>query len=308
MSTTLAGSVLETIGRTPVVELRRLTAGEDCRIFVKLEMLNPGGSHKVRIALAMVHRAEQEGLLRRGSGQTIIEPTGGNTGLGLAMVAAVYGYRLVLVVPDNYSSAKQRLLRAYGAQVVLSDSRLGGNSHGERAVELLFDHPDWVLLNQQGNPANPGAHESSTAVEILRDFGDELPDVLVAGVGTGGHLTGVGRALRLRRPDLRIVAVVPPGCSLKANRFQPHGIQGLAVGLVPDVLDVGLIDEEVEVDVDEARQMLRTLLRVEGLGVGLSSAANVAAAYAYASRMARGCRVLTFAYDGAADYLDLLDD
>lgn len=300
----VASSVLELIGGTPVVRLARLDADLEQSLYLKLEMVNPGGSHKARIALAMVLAAEQEGVLVRNSGQTIIEPTGGNTGTGLAMVAAVRGYRLVLVVPDNYSPAKQRLLRAYGAEVVLSDHRRGGNSHGERALELLFDHPDWVLLNQQANPANPAIHEQVTAAEILNDMAGGLPDVLVAGVGTGGHLTGVGRALRRANPDLRIVAVVPTGCSFRSRTFVVHHLQGLAVGLVPDNLDVGLIVDEVEVDVETAREMMITLMRTEGLAVGLSSAANVVAARACARTAPGARRILTFAYDSANDYID----
>jgi cysteine synthase A len=299
----IAGSLLDLIGATPVLELRRLTAGLDRRLFVKLELLNPGGSHKVRVALGMVLAAEADGLLVRGSGQTILEPTGGNTGTGLAMVAALLGYRLVLVIPDNYSPAKQRLLRAYGAEIVLSDHRRGGNSHGELAIELQFAHPDWVLLNQQANPANPAMHERTTAVELLEAFAGDLPDVLVAGVGTGGHLTGIGRTLRRHRPDLHIAAVVPPGCSHREDRFAVHGLQGLAVGLVPANLDVALIDEEITVAVPEAVAMMRTLMRTEGLAVGLSSAANLVAALRCARGRPAGTRVLTFAYDSAADYL-----
>lgn len=299
----IASSVLDLIGRTPLLELRRLTAGLDRTVYLKLEMLNPGGSHKARIALNMVLAAEQEGLLVRGSGQTILEPTGGNTGIGLAMVAASLGYRLVLVIPDNYSPAKQRLLRAFGAEIVLSDHHLGGNSHGEKAMELQFDHPDWILLNQQANPANPAVHDRTTAIELLEAFSGKLPDVMIAGVGTGGHLTGIGRTLRRHRQDLRIVAVAPPGCSYTQNRFTTHRLQGLAVGLVPANLDVALIDEEIVVAEDEAATMMRTLMRVEGLAVGLSSAANVVAALTCARTCRPGTKILTFAYDSAQDYL-----
>jgi cysteine synthase A len=299
----IGSSILDLVGNTPVVDLRRIADGLDRRILMKLEMLNPGGSHKVRIALNMILAAEAEGFLVRGSGQTIIEPTGGNTGIGLAMSAAVLGYRLVLVIPDNYSPIKQELLRSFGAEVVLSDHTRGGNSHGEKAIELLFDNPSWVLLNQQANPANPAAHERTTAAELLADLGHDLPDVLVAGVGTGGHLSGVGRVLRSHKPGLRIVAVTPKGCSLRRNQFVSHHLQGLAVGLVPANLDLDLIDDEIEVTEAEAEAAMGTLMRVEGLAVGLSSAANVVASLAYAERMPRGATILTFAYDAAQDYL-----
>ncbi|GAA2879049.1 PLP-dependent cysteine synthase family protein [Nonomuraea rubra] len=305
MTRAIGDSVLDVIGSTPMVRLARLTRDLDRDVYIKLELLNPGGSHKVRIALNMVLEAEREGLLTRGSGQTIIEPTGGNTGTGLAMAAAVLGYRLVLVVPDNYSPTKQAMLRAYGAEVLLADHRLGGNAHGERAMELLFENPDWVLLNQQANPANPQIHDRATALEIYRDFGGEVPDAMVAGVGTGGHLTGVGRTLRAFREDLRITAVVPRDCSLLKNRFVIHHLQGLAVGLVPAVLQVELIDDEIEVDYDDAVAMMARLMRTEGLAVGLSSAANVVAALECARRLPAGSRILTFAYDSAHDYLNV---
>lgn len=308
VETGIAMSVLDVIGGTPVVRLARLDAVLDRRIYVKLEMLNPGGSHKVRIALNMIRAAETDGELVRGSGQTIIESTGGNTGIGLAMAAAILGYRLVLVIPDNYSPSKQRLLRSYGAEVVLSDHRLGSNSHAELALKLLFDNPDWVMLNQQANPANPEIHERTTAVEILTAFDNVVPDAMVAGVGTGGHLTGVGRVLKNRNGAMRIAAVLPEGCSLRENRFVGHGLQGLAVGLVPAVLDMTLIDEEISVTYAEAVEMMGRLMRTEALAVGISSAANLVAASRWAKEFPPGSCILTFAYDGILDYLDVLPD
>ncbi|MEU4742602.1 PLP-dependent cysteine synthase family protein [Actinosynnema sp. NPDC023658] len=306
--TAIADSVLDAIGGTPIVRLSRVQPDLDRELLLKLEMVNPGGSHKVRIALNMILEAENAGDLVRGSGQTIIEPTGGNTGTGLAMAAAVLGYKLVLVIPDNYSKSKQQLLRSYGADVRLSDHRRGGNSHGEMAISLLFDNPDWVMLNQQANPANPAIHERTTALEILSAMRGRVPDALVAGVGTGGHLTGIGRVLRKHNPDLRIVAVLPEGCSLLENRFVHHSIQGLAVGLVPAVLDVDLIDSEIQVAHGDAIDMMRRLMQTEGLGVGISSAANVVAACRLAKELDEGACILTFAYDGVLDYLDALPD
>ncbi|MFJ6673492.1 PLP-dependent cysteine synthase family protein [Actinosynnema sp. NPDC091369] len=304
----IADSVLDAIGDTPIVRLSRLEPDLDRELLVKLELLNPGGSHKVRIALNMILEAEKDGELVRGSGQTIIESTGGNTGIGLAMAAAILGYRLVLVIPDNYSPAKQRLLRSYGAEVRLSDHTLGNNSHADMALGLLFDNPDWVMLNQQANPANPAIHERTTAVEIMDALGSRLPDALVAGVGTGGHITGVGRVLSEHQPSMRVVAVQPEGCSLRENRFVTHPIQGLAVGLVPAVLDLGLVSDEEQVSFEDARQMMRRVMRTEGLAVGISSAANLVAACRVARALPPGSRVLTFAYDGVHDYLDALPD
>lgn len=301
-------SVLEAVGRTPVVRLSRLTADVDRQVFVKLENLNPGGSHKVRIALNMIRDAEGSGVLVPGAGQTVIEPTGGNTGLGLAMAAAVLGYRLVLVIPDNYSPRKRQLLELFGAEVVLSDSSRGGNSHGELASELLLDHPDWLMLNQQANPANPAAHRQSTGPELLAEFSGQTIDAFVAGVGTGGHLTGVGQVLKEAYPDLSIWAVQPEGCSLLDGRFVNHDIQGLAVGIVPAVLDLSLIDETVSVSYGDAMAMMVRLMRTEGLAVGISSAANVVAALEVAEQFPPGASVVTLAYDNAADYVDALSD
>jgi cysteine synthase len=304
----IGDSVLDVLGDTPIVRLSRLEPDLGREILVKLELLNPGGSHKARIALSMILAAERDGELVRGSGQTLIESTGGNTGIGLAMAAAVLGYRLVLVIPDNYSPAKQRMLRGYGAEVRLSDHRLGNNSHAEMALALLFDNPGWVMLNQQANPANPDVHTRTTAVEIMAALDHHLPDAMVAGVGTGGHITGVGRALREHNPAMRIAAVQPEGCSLRDNTFVSHSIQGLAVGLVPAVLDMDLIDEEIQVGYDDAVAMMRFAMRAEGLAIGISSAANLVAALRVARKLDEGARVLTFAYDGVGDYLDALPD
>jgi cysteine synthase len=300
-------SVLDAIGNTPVVKLGRFAADLGRDIYAKLEYLNPGGSHKARIALNMVLDAERQGVLARHTGQTLVEATGGNTGIGLAMASAVLGYRLVLVIPDNYSQAKQRLLRAYGAQVILSDHRRGNNSHNELAMRLLLRNPDWIMLNQFVNPANPAAHEDHTAQEIIATFGGDLPDAMVAGIGTGGHLTGIGRVLRKHKPDMRIAAVVPEGCSILEDRFVTHAIQGLAVGIVPDILDTGLIDDEIAVSGDEAVAMMGRLMRTEGLAVGVSSAANAVAAARYAGQLPAGAKVLTFAYDGIQEYLGMLE-
>jgi len=302
----IADSVLGAIGNTPLIRLSRLEPELDRELLIKLELLNPGGSHKVRIALNMILQAERDGELVRGSGQTIIESTGGNTGIGLAMASAILGYHLVLVIPDNYSPAKQRLLRMYGAEVRLSDHRLGNNSHADMALGLLFENSGWVMLNQQANPANPAIHEQTTAVEIMAALGQQRPDALVAGVGTGGHLTGVGRVLRKHFPDMRITAVLPEGCSLRDNRFVSHSIQGLAVGLVPAVLDMSLIDDECQISYGNAVAMMGAMMQREGLAVGISSAANIVAACQVARELPEGACVLTFAYDSVGDYLDSL--
>lgn len=302
---TLHADVLCAIGHTPLLELRR-AAPAGMTLLLKAEHLNPGGSHKARIAMEMVLQAERDGWLSPGSCQTVLEPTGGNTGIGIAMACAVRGYQAVLVVPDNYSVGKQSLLRAMGARVILSDSTRGNNSHGERAMELQFAHPDWVMLNQGANPANPQAHRHGTAVEILADLGPHRPDVLVAGVGTGGHLTGVGQVLRAQFPDLRIVAVEPEGCSLVQQRYRRHGIQGLAIGYCPPSLDRGLLSGIAHVSESEALAGMRALMRSEGVCAGISTGANIAAVLSLAQSEPPGTCFLTFSYDGSSDYLDLL--
>jgi cysteine synthase len=300
-------SLLESVGGTPVVRLARLTAGLPGEVYVKLESANPGGSHKTRIALNMIQAYEQVGVLVPGSGQTILEPTGGNTGMGIAIAAAVLGYRAVLVIPDNYSPAKQRLLAAFGAEIVLSDSERGNNSHGELAAQIQQEHPEYVMLNQAFNPANPDIHRKTTACEILEDFESRQLDCFVAGIGTGGHITGIGEVLREHWPSIRIIGVQPSGCELLEERFVKHRIQGLAVGMIPPVLNVRVIDEMVSVEQDEAVEAMTLTMRREGISIGISSGANIAAALRLAQTAEVGTRILTMVYDGAADYVELLD-
>ncbi|MFF4343068.1 PLP-dependent cysteine synthase family protein [Kitasatospora sp. NPDC001540] len=301
-------SVLEAVGSTPLVALDRLAAGTGCRIVLKTEHLNPGGSHKARIALNMVLAAEREGVLVRGSGQTIVEPTGGNTGMGIAMAGAVLGYRVVLVIPDNYSKDKQRVLAAMGAEILLSDSSTGNNSHGELANRLVLENPTWVLLNQGANPNNPDAHRNATALEILDDLDGEPVDHMVAGIGTGGHITGVGEILRKEMPDLRVHGVQPEGCDLFAGTFRRHRVQGLSVGYVPPVLNRDVVDDMITVGESEAVECMKLLMRTEGIAAGPSTGANIAAALRLARSLDGPATILTFAYDGAHDYLDLLSD
>ncbi|WP_316213721.1 MULTISPECIES: cysteine synthase family protein [unclassified Bradyrhizobium] len=305
----VASSILDLIGHTPVVRLSRLEASEyaHAELYLKLEYQNPGGSHKARIALGMIRRAEERGDLTRGSGQTVLEPTGGNTGLGLAIACNIYGYRLVLVVPDNYSAEKQRLLRLYGATVVLSDSSRGNNSHGELAHDLLLRNPDWVLLNQQRNPANPEVHRTTTAKEILSVFMNHHIDFFVGGVGTGGHITGIGEILKEAWPSVQIIVVQPEGSDFRIPQFAPHRIQGLAVGLVPDNLNQKIVDDYLTVSATEALASVRKVIKTEGIGVGISTGANIAACLRIAEST-RGARILCLAYDQVNQYLNEIED
>lgn len=300
-------SLLQAIGETPVVRLAAFSAETGLEVYAKLESLNPGGSHKARIALAMVRDAEARGILVPGSGQTIIEPSGGNTGIGLAIAGNILGYRVVLVIPDNYSPEKQKLLRLYGAEVVLSDSRRGNNSHGELAMELQLENPAYVMLNQQRNPANPEIHRRTTAKEILRDFAELPPACLVAGIGTGGHVTGLGETLKAHWPQLRVFGVEPEQCDLLADRHAPHEIQGLSIGLVPAILNLGVLDGMLKVTKQACLDRVRRTMRSDGISLGLSSAANLVAIAQLAGELPRGARVLTLVYDGVDSYLPHFD-
>ncbi|OZI65286.1 PLP-dependent cysteine synthase family protein [Bordetella genomosp. 1] len=298
-------SLLDLIGTTPVVRLGKLSARLGVTVFAKLESYNPGGSHKARIALGMILDAERKGVLVRGKGQTILEPTGGNTGIGLAMVGNILGYHVTLVIPDNYSLDKRRLLELYGAQVVLSDSSKGNNSHGELAFQIQLEHPEFVMLNQQRNPANPQIHREATALEILKDFsGQPPPEFFFAGIGTGGHITGVGEVLRSQWPDIAIYGVQPEQCDLLNDKHALHEIQGLSIGIVPEVCNLGIVTGMVGVSKAACLSMLRDVLRNDSVSMGLSSAANLVAIQSMASAMPPGACVLTMIYDGVESYMD----
>lgn len=302
-------SIIDVVGHTPIIHLKRLSEEIGCNIFSKLESLNPGGSHKTRIALGMISNAEETGILIRGSNQTIIEPSGGNTGIGLAMAANLLGYKLILVIPDNYSKEKQKLLKLYGAEIILSDSRLGNNSHGEKAFEIQFEHPNYVMLNQQKNLANPQTHRKSTALEIIEDFSEINLDYFIGGIGTGGHITGIGEVLLEKWPSLKIIGVEPDGCNLLKDIHVPHNIQGLSVGIIPDVLNIELIDFMVQVSVDECIKMAKILLKKESISIGISSAANFVAIKKLVdeNKISSDSNVFTLIYDQIDSYLNYFD-
>jgi len=275
-------SVTQLIGNTPLVRLNRVTQGAKAEVLAKLEFQNPGGSVKDRIALSMIEAAEAAGRL--GPDTVILEPTSGNTGIGLAMIAAAKGYRCTLIMPDTMSQERRKLLRAYGAELILTPGSEGMKGAIRRAQELAGADPRYFIPQQFENPANPEVHRRSTAEEIWRDTAGHI-DILVSGVGTGGTLTGVGQALRERLPGLRIVAVEPADSPvLSGGAPGPHKIQGIGAGFVPAVLDAGLIDEIVKVTNEEALDMARRLPREEGLLVGISSGAAVHAAVQLALR------------------------
>ena len=297
-----ARTALDLIGSTPVVRLNRMPQleGVGAEVWAKLENLNPGGSVKDRICRAMVEAAERDGVLTRGG--TIIEPTSGNTGIGLALVAAVKGYRLVLTMPDTMSEERRSLLVAYGARLVLTPDTKGMHGAVRRAEELLAEHPDWYMPQQFTNPANPEAHRQTTAREILAQLSQI--DAFVAGVGTGGTITGVGEVLRAERPHVRIYAVEPSSSPvLSGGEPGYHNIQGIGAGFVPEILNTGIYDEVLQVADAEAVVHARALARYEGLLVGISSGANCAAAIRVARKLGRGAVVLTVFCDTGERYL-----
>lgn len=299
-----ANSILATIGNTPHIRLARMFP--DHEVWVKSERANPGGSIKDRIALAMVEDAEARGLLKPGG--TIVEPTSGNTGIGLAMVAAVKGYKLVLVMPESMSVERRRLMLAYGASFDLTAREKGMRGAIERAEELVNTTPGAWMPSQFDNAANPAVHARTTAQEILADFADSPIDVMITGVGTGGHLTGCAEELKKHWPGLKAYGV-EPALSPVINGGQPgpHPIQGIGAGFIPGNLHTAAIDGAIAVDADEAKEMARRAACEEGMLVGISSGATLAAIARKLPELPAGSRVLGFNYDTGERYLSVPD-
>lgn len=300
MPATISTSPLGQIGQTPLVKISRLGDGSGATVWGKLESVNPGGSVKDRIALAMIEAAEQEGRLKPGA--TVVEPTSGNTGIGLSLVCAIKGYKLILTMPDTMSQERRRLLGAYGAELVLTPGAQGMRGAIDAAEELARAKKGY-LPQQFKNPANPRIHEQTTGPEILAAL-DGAVDAFVAGVGTGGTITGVGRALRARNPQVHIAAVEPiDSAVLSGGDPGLHKIQGIGAGFVPDVLDTAIYQEVIRVGNDDAIATARKLARVEGLFVGISAGANVFAALQVARRLKPGQNVVTILCDTGERYL-----
>ena len=299
----IAASVLDAVGGTPLVKLNRLPASGGAIVLAKMESLNPGGSVKDRIAVAMIEDAERRGIVKPGA--TVVEPTSGNTGIGLAMVCAVRGYRLILTMPDDYSVERQRLLARYGAEIHLTPAIEGMSGSVFAAQELVREHPDYFMPQQFENPANPDAHRRTTALEIL-DATEERVHVFVAGVGTGGTVTGVGEVLKERVPGVRVVGVEPARSPvLTGGRSRPHGIQGIGASFVPGVLNRGVLDEVILVRDEDATATARRLAREEGLLVGISAGANVWAACRVAEALQPDRVVVTVLCDTGERYLSV---
>ena len=298
-----AQNILQTIGGTPHIRINRLFAGASQSVWIKSERSNPGGSIKDRIALSMVEDAEASGALKPGG--TIVEPTSGNTGIGLAMVAAVKGYKLILVMPDSMSIERRRLMLAYGASFDLTPREKGMKGSIARAQEIVASTPGAWMPMQFDNPANIEVHAKTTAQEILADFPEGL-DVLITGVGTGGHLSGCAQVLKAAWPQLKVFAVEPVASPvISGGSPAPHPIQGIGAGFIPGNLKTELLDGVIQVDAEPAREMARRCAREEGMLVGISSGATLQAIAQKLPELAAGAKVLGFNYDTGERYLSV---
>jgi len=300
-----SNSILETIGNTPHIRLNRLF-GDAAEVWVKPERANPGGSIKDRIALAMIEEAEASGKLTPGG--TIVEPTSGNTGIGLAMVAAVKGYKIILVMPDSMSIERRRLMLAYGATFDLTPRANGMKGAIARAEEIVAATPGSWMPQQFDNPVNIDVHVNTTAREILADFADAPFDALITGVGTGGHITGCARVLKAQWPSLKVFAVEPElSPVISGGTHSPHPIQGIGAGFIPTNLDMSELDGTIQVAADDAKEMARRAAREEGMLIGISSGASFAAVAKKLPELGPNPRVLTFNYDTGERYLSVAD-
>jgi cysteine synthase A len=295
-------SILETIGNTPHVKINRLF-DPGYSVWVKLEKDNPGASIKDRIALAMINDAEKQGLLKPHS--VIIEPTSGNTGIGLAIVAAVKGYKLILVMPESMSVERRKIMSSYGAEFVLTPREKGMKGAIERARELTQETPDSWMPMQFDNPSNTNIHKETTALEIIKDFPDGL-DYLITGVGTGGHITGCAEVLKKKFPNLKVFAVEPElSPVLSGGAPGPHPLQGIGAGFIPSIMNTKILDGIIKVSKDDAFDFTRRAAKEEGLFIGISSGASLAAVNQKLPDIPKGSKILTFAYDTGERYLSI---
>ncbi|MGY4516762.1 cysteine synthase A [Lysobacter sp. HA18] len=299
----LYDSILDTVGRTPIVRLARI-APKNVALYAKVESFNPGGSVKDRLALAIVLDAEQRGLIK--PGDTIVEATSGNTGIALAMVAAARGYKFVAVMSDSFSIERRKLMRVYGAKVILTPAAERGTGMVRKAKELAEKH-GWFLARQFENEANPAYHRNTTGPEILRDFAGQRLDYFVTGWGTGGTMTGAGQVLKLARPGIKVIAAEPAGAALlSGDQWQPHKIQGWTPDFVPEVLDRSIADDILKIDDTLARDTARRLAAEEGIFVGISAGATAAAALRVAESAPEGSVILTMLPDTGERYLSTI--
>jgi cysteine synthase A len=295
-------SILESIGNTPHLRINRLYPS-DYEVWVKLERINPGGSIKDRIALSMIEDAEQKGILKPGA--VIIEPTSGNTGIGLALVAAIKGYKLILVMPESFSIERRKVMTAYGATIELTPREKGMNGALEKAAELEKTIPGAWIPAQFDNPSNPAIHRKTTANEILADFPEGI-DVLISGVGTGGHLSGVAETLKQKFPKMKVYAVEPEASQfISKKQYAPHPIQGIGPNFIPGNLNTDILDGTIAIGKDEAYLYTNRMAKEEGVFVGISTGASMAAVAKLLPKLPKGSRILTFNYDGGDKYLSI---
>ena len=298
-------SIIETIGNTPLVRLTSVVEGLDCQVLAKVESFNPGGSVKDRIGPAIINDAERKGMLKPGG--TIVEATSGNTGVGLAMVAAVKAYRIILVMPESMSVERRNILAAYGAEIILTPRELGMKGSMEKAAELAGEIEGAWIPSQFDNPSNPSIHEATTALEILEDFPHPI-DFLVTGVGTGGHISGVSRILKQRMPGIQVFAVEPADSPvISGGEAAPHGLMGIGAGFIPENLDRSIIDGVLQIEKTEAYDYARRLAREEGIFAGISTGASLAAVSKLLEMKGNSVSVLTFSYDTGERYLSVND-
>lgn len=297
----VANDITQLIGETPLVKLNRLVGDQDADVYLKLEFFNPGSSVKDRIAVSMIEAAEKEGKLK--PGDTILEPTSGNTGIGLAMVAAAKGYRTILVMPDTMSIERRNLLRAYGADLVLTPGSEGMKGAIQKAYDIAEEHPEYFVPQQFKNEANVAIHRETTGEEVMKQTDGEL-DAFIAGIGTGGTITGVGQVIKERIPGVELIAVEPSDSPvLSGGKPGPHKIQGIGAGFVPEILDTDIYDRVITVGNDEAYHWSRRLAREEGILVGVSAGAAVAAALKVAKELGKGKKIVAVIPDNGERYL-----
>ena len=295
--------ILDCIGNTPLVRLPRDFTLTEATVLLKLEEFNLGGSVKSRVGYQMVIDAEQDGRIdiKHPEKVTILEATGGNTGIGIAQICALRGYRCILAVPDNYSKVRVSLLEDMGAEVVLSDHTIGNDSHIKKAFDLLKKHPDYVYMNQFKNPSNITAHYLGTGQEIILQSGVEV-DFFVAGIGSGGTISGVGKAIKEKYPSCKVIGIQPTGCDVLNGIAVSHIIQGIAIGMVPEILDRSIVDEMIDINCEDVIEMKKRICKTLGLHLGFSSVANIIGAIQVAKKCDKNKTVVTISPDGGRNY------